>query len=119
MTLSRKYQATLELRLEAVRKQFREAISQENARLVTLNLARHTLFSVGSGTTEHAADAEQRMTASDVLDLARLKVYRRQHTELPGELKDFINSLVGDTREQAVATSLVNPTTARSAVSWG
>ena len=63
-TISRESQATTELLLEAVRKHFREATSQEKGQLVTLNLARHPLFPVGSGATEHAADAEQRMTAA-------------------------------------------------------
>jgi hypothetical protein len=35
-----------------------------------------------------------------------LKVYRRQHTDLPGEVKDAINSLVGGMRVEPVATSL-------------
>ena len=105
--LSRKNKATIELLLEAARKHFRDAIPQEKGRLATLNLARRPL----EPPVPPAANAEQRIAAADVIDLGTLKTYRRQHTDLPSEVKDAINSLVGGTlsnlsRMQATATSL-------------
>ena len=44
ITISRTAQGTNELILEAVRKHFREAISQERGRFATLNFVRHPLF---------------------------------------------------------------------------
>ena len=93
--MSRKSLATIELVLEAVREHFRAAISQERGRLATLNLARRPLepVPVGSGDTEHAA--QERLAAADVIDLATLRRFRQQHTDLPNEVREAIQSLGG------------------------
>ena len=87
ISVSHKSKATNELLLKAVRKHFREAISQEKGRLATLNLARRPLSPVGSGATEHAADAEQRIAAADVVDFATLKTYNDNTRTYPGSSK--------------------------------
>ena len=107
ITVSRTSQQTTELLLEAVRKHFLDAISQEKGRLATFNFARRPLDLPASS----AGDAEQTLTAADVFDLATLRKFRQQRTDLPSEIKDAILSLEGGRllnmkRLRATATSL-------------
>ena len=58
-----------------------------------------------------AAEAEQWVQAADVIDLATLKRYRRQHKDLPSGVKEAVLSLEGSIalnrhRLKAIATAL-------------
>ena len=107
ITVARKSRATTELLLEAVRKHFRDAISQEKGRLATLNLARRPL----DPSAPSAGNAEQRLVAADVFDFATLRRFRQQHTDLPSEIREAILSLGGGRllnpkQLRAIATTL-------------
>ena len=93
----------------AVRRHFREAVAQERGRLATFD------FHISTGASEHLAplpaDAEQPLQAADVVDLETIKMYRRQHADLPSALKDAILAVAGGValhrqRLRAAATAL-------------
>ena len=60
-------------------------------KLATLNLAMRPL----NPHAPSAGDAEQRLLATDVFDLATQRRFRQQHTDLPSEVRDAIVSLGG------------------------
>ena len=94
---------------EAVRRHFRSAIAQEKGRLATFH------FHISTGVSEHLApmpgEAAQPIQVVDVVDLATMKRYRRQHADLPNALKEGILAVAGGiavnrTRLRAAATGL-------------
>ena len=72
ITVPRKSRETTELLLEAVRKHFRQATSQEKGRLATFVFAKCP----AELPVSPAADSEEHIPATDVIDLATLKAYR-------------------------------------------
>ena len=91
ITVPRKSRAPTELLLEAVRKHFRQAISQDKIMLATFVFAKRP----AELPVSPAADSEKNIVATDVVDLATLKAYRTQHTDLQDETKEAINFLSG------------------------
>ena len=78
---------------EEVRTYYRGAIAQEKGRLAAFD------FPISRGASEHlrttAMEAQQGLSAADVIDVATLKRYRIQHEDLPTGLKEAILSLGG------------------------
>ena len=91
--MSRHSQRNSEVLLETVRKHFREAISQEKSRLATFDF--HIARRASEQLVPSAAEAEECIAAADVIDLATLKRYRRQHKDLPSEVREAILCLGG------------------------
>ena len=91
--MPRSKRATSELLREELRKHYREAIAQEKGRFAAFD------FPIPKGASEHlgptAMEAEQQISAVDVIDIATLKRYQRQHEDLPSGLKEAILSLGG------------------------
>ena len=83
--VSQRSRSESELLLEAVRKHFRQELSQKKDRLATF------AFPIAKCSSElpapSAADAEQCITAADVIDLATLKRYRSQYEDLPTKVE--------------------------------
>ena len=77
----------------AVRRHFREAVAQEKGRLAFFD------FQISTGASEHLAPlpagAEQPLQAADVVDIATMTRYRRQHADLPNALKEAILGVAG------------------------
>ena len=104
INVSHRPRSTSELLLEDVRKHFREAIAQEKGRLARF------VFQKSRGPSEPPVP-EQCIAAADVMDIATLKRYRRQHEDLPSELRQAILYLGGGVtlnrqRLQAIAKTL-------------
>ncbi len=78
---------------EEARKHFRNAIAQEKGRLSVFNF--RIVKSASEQPMSVAHDAAQAILAGDVVDLATLKLYRRQHDDLPRRLDEVIQSLSG------------------------
>ena len=86
--LSQNERATTESMLIAARAHFRSAMQQEKGRLAAFGNTKGTK-------TPPPEIAESLLTAADVIDIATLKKYRSQHTEMPSDLRDACMSLGG------------------------
>ena len=65
-----------------MRQHFEAAIAQEKGRLSCFR------FNIGKGASEHLQpvpeDAEPAITAADIVDIATLRRFRKQNTNMPG-----------------------------------
>ena len=93
ITVSKANDLTVAGRREAARRHFRSAIAQERGRLTCFAVA--VCGALADGSASSASGEETPLCATDVLDLASLRLIGRQRTDMPVHLKEAIADIGG------------------------